>query len=217
MRKLCAPAQPAILGLVALGCLAGWAGPSTVHGQDKVVERDGVRYLESTDTVEQPTTHLTFEEHKETIYREQYRTDVVETQRTVLVPVTEYQWEPRVHHWWNPLVPNTIAYHMVPRTRWEARNHTIRYPQNYRELVPEERIVRVPKRHLGFEQQQRTTLTALGPASGAGQRQLAAESAPAAQAAATVARQPAYIGGVQKLEGDLPRYSTRPGGVRGYR
>jgi hypothetical protein len=213
MQMLRALVLPAFLGLVGIGM----AAPSPARAQDRIVEQNGVRYLERTEPVEKPTTTVTYEERKETVYQEKYRTDVVESQRTVLVPVTEYQWEPRVHHWWNPLVPNTIAYHMVPRTRWEAREHTIRYPQNYKEIVPVERTVRVPKRQLGFEQQQRTTLTALGPASSVPQSQVAQQPAPSYQPAATIARQPAYFGGVQKMEGDLPRYSTRPGGVRGYR
>src|SRR5690606_21169135 len=101
----------------------------SLNGQT-IVEQNGIRYIQRTEPVEQPTTTVTWEERRETAFQERYRTEFVESQQTVLVPVTEYRWEPRVHNWWNPLVPNSIAYHMVPRTRWEPRQHTIRYPQN---------------------------------------------------------------------------------------
>ena len=213
MRKVCALACPAILWFVGVG----FAGPSQVNAQQQVIEQNGMRYVQRTETVQQPTTTITYDERKETVYREQYRTEMVESQQTVLVPVTQYQWEPRIHNWWNPLVPNTIAYHMVPRTRWEARNHTIRAPQTVREIVPEERIVRTQHRQLGFEDQQRTTLTQIGPATTVPAAQIVIQPPPTSQPAASVARQPNYLGGVTKMEGDLPRQSTRPGGMTQYR
>ena len=138
----------------------------TLVAQDvRLVQQNGSQFVESTRTVRQPVASTTLERHEETVYREEYTTQMQESQQTYLAPVTEYRWEPRVHGRLNPFRPNTVAYHLVPRTRWEPRTHTVRTPVTTRQLRPETRVVEVPRRQLGFAQQQQTTRTALAPSS----------------------------------------------------
>ena len=129
----------------------------------RLVQQNGSQFVESTQTVRQPVASTTVERQEQTVYREEYITQVQESQQTYLAPVTEYHWEPRVHGRLNPFRPNTVAYHLVPRTRWETRSHTVRTPVTTRQLRPETRVVEIPRRQLGFAQQQQTTRTALAP------------------------------------------------------
>ena len=112
----------------------------------------GLSNLYAQDVVNQPYTRNVVDRREETVYQEEYVTQMKESQHMVLTPVTEYQWEPRVHNRFNILRPRSMAYHLVPRTRWEARSHTVRTPVTYRQLRPQTRVVEVPRRELGFSQ-----------------------------------------------------------------
>ena len=63
-----------------------------------------------TRRVRTPITSTQYEEREQTVYREPYSTEVYESQRNVLVPVTEYEWQPRWHGVLNPFRPATLAY-----------------------------------------------------------------------------------------------------------
>ena len=154
-------------GTEKLLCLAGClAFATTLSAQDvRLVQQNGSQFVESTQTVRQPVVNTTVERQEQTVYREEYITQMNESQQTYLAPVTEYHWEPRVHGRLNPFRPNTVAYHLVPRTRWEARTHTVRTPVTTRQLRPETRVVEIPRRELSFAEQQQTTRTALTPSS----------------------------------------------------
>ena len=147
--------------LCAVGCLML---TTVVSAQDvRLVQQNGSQFVESTQTVRQPVATTTTERQEQTVYREEYITQLRESQQTYYAPVTEYHWEPRVHGRLNPFRPNTVAYHLVPRTRWEPRTHTVRTPVTTRQLRPETRVVEIPRRQLGFAQQTQTTRTALAP------------------------------------------------------
>lgn len=221
------------LSLAVLGWLVCAADS---RAQDvRLVQQNGAPFVEATQTVRQPVANTTVQRREETVYREEYVTQMQESQQTYLAPVTEYHWEPRVHGVLNPFRPRTIAYHLVPRTHWEPRTHTVRTPITTRQLRPETRIVEVPRRQLGFAQQQQTTRTALAPSTSsfssvsAGAPSSAAvaqhhalpssapQSAPVAAAPALAgngssvvipqtALRPNVIGGVEQLDGDHPRF-----------
>jgi len=152
---------------LAVSLLVVCSSAADVWAQDvRLVQQNGTKFVESTETVRQPVVDTTVERQEQTVYREEYITQMRETQQTYFAPVTEYRWEPRVHGRLNPFRPNTVAYHLVPHTRWEPRTHTIRTPVTTRQLRPQTRVVEVPRRRIGFVEQQRTTRTALAPGSG---------------------------------------------------
>lgn len=158
-----------LFGTEKLLCLAGClVFASTLSAQDvRLVQQNGNQFVESTQTVRQPVANTTVQRQEQTVYREEYITQMNEAQQTYLAPVTEYHWEPRVHGRLNPFRPKTVSYHLVPRTRWEPRTHTVRTPVTTRQLRPETRVVEIPHRQLGFSQQQQTTRTALAPSGSA--------------------------------------------------
>lgn len=51
-----------------------------------------------------------------------------ETVRMVPTPVTEYRYEAYWRGRWNPFAKKSLAYRLVPRTRWEYRPAVTRYP-----------------------------------------------------------------------------------------
>ena len=203
--------------LLGIGLLA-----SLLPAQEVRYETDaqGNRYAVTRRIVRQPYTDVQMREEQQTVYAEQYSTEILESQQVVYTPVTEYAWEPRVHNWWNPLAPAYVAYHLRPHTRWEARVQTTQTPIVRRELVPEQRTVKRPVRELGFvekEVEQRiaidpsvtrqvvTTTRTVAPAS-----TVRANGLPAAQPL-----EGSRYGGVAVYEGDLPRMGmTDRGSVR---
>ena len=91
--------------------------------------------------IQKPVLRRTVQEEQQTVYVDRYVTEMQDSQRTVIVPVTQMVYEPRLHNWWNPFTGAHVAYHLVPRTRWEMRAETVRSPIARHEVVPEQRIV----------------------------------------------------------------------------
>jgi hypothetical protein len=186
--------------LLAVGLL--WlAATSCAIADDEVryVEKDGITFRETRRTVRQPLTETRFEEHNETVFREQYTTEMRDSYRTVYMPVTEYTYEPRVHGWWNPFAPSHVAYHLVPRTRWEPRVETVRTPITSREVVPETRVVRVPVRSLGFVEREEIDRVAVTPSP--------SQRTVSGGAVTSLAERP--VGGISRMENDPPRQGTQ--------
>jgi hypothetical protein len=132
-------------------------------------------------------------------------TQMAETDRTVLAPVVEYQWTPRVQDWWNPFKPTTLAYSLTPVTRWEVQQQVVRTPVTYREMVPEERIVRTPQRSLDFVEEQVTRRVAIDNQTG---RELTVNGLTTGSGSTAIARRAGPIGGVQQMTDSLPRQGT---------
>jgi hypothetical protein len=113
-------------------------------GQVRTVTENGVQYQETREKVLRPVTDVRYEDRTRTVYREQLETETRETERVVLLPVTEYQWESYWVNRWNPFAEPYLAYRYVPRTRMEARTEIVRCPLTTRRLVEEKRPERVP-------------------------------------------------------------------------
>ncbi len=180
-----------------LGCLS--LSPCA-WGQQAVREyvENGQAYRETTEVVRKPVSTTTWQERRETVLVDRVTTQVAETDRNVLVPVVEYQWQPRVHDWWNPFRPTNVGYHLVPTTRWEVQQQTVRTPVTYRETIPEERIVRTPQRSMDFVEETVTRRVAIN--DNTGQPLTLSE----AQGGTAIARRPGY-GGVMQMQDSLPR------------
>jgi hypothetical protein len=176
---------------------------SVVFAQDSRQFRDnGVDYVETVQYASEPVATTQVDRREETVYREEIVTEMRESQLTVYAPVTEYVWQPRVHGL-GIIRPSTLAYHLVPQTRWEPRTHTVRMPVTVRQMRPETRVVEVPRRELGFAQRQDISRTVLSPTS--------TPRVASRATGATIAIPPAAIGGVGQMDGDHPRFGVSGG------
>jgi hypothetical protein len=107
---------------------------------------------------------LEWQPREEVVYRSRLTTEYRPVQRTIVVPRVEYVYEQRLHGWWNPFVEPHVAYHLVPRTRWETRQQTVQLPVTYWEMVRDTEFVQKPVRKLGFAPAADSTWTARTPA-----------------------------------------------------
>ena len=106
---------------------------------------NGVTFAETTRMVRRPVIETNFEEGPQrTVYRRQCQTEIRDTYRTVMVPVTEYRRESRWVGRWNPFVEPYLVEYNVPRTRWEPRTEVVKTPVVKAELVAETVTERVP-------------------------------------------------------------------------
>jgi hypothetical protein len=185
------------------GALAGCVIMSNAAwGQSvrEVVDANGQAFRETTEIVRKPVATTTWQERRETVLVDRVTTQMAETDRNVLVPVVEYQWQPRVHDWWNPFRPTTVAYHLSPTTTWQVQQQVVRTPVTYRETIPEERIVRTPQRSLDFVEETVTRRVAIDD-----RGQELTINGVSTGGAASIARRTAPIGGVMQMTDSLPR------------
>lgn len=112
--------------------------------------KDGVTYQVTRKVEKSPVVETRMQQQSQTVFETEYSTEMREVTKTVWVPVTEYVTEPRWHQWWNPFVEPYMTYDTRPVTRWELRTQTVREPVTTRRELPQERLVEVPVRSLGF-------------------------------------------------------------------
>jgi hypothetical protein len=178
-----------------LACLAG--GLTQLSGEELIkrerFERDGKTYESS--TYRKPVLQQTVQEQQQTVYVDRRVTEMYDSQRTLMVPVTQMVYEPRVHNWWNPFTGAHVAYHLVPRTRWEMRTEIVRSPIERRELVPEQRIVQRVVNTPTFVEEAR--IVEVQP-SGAPTTQVATRSIFQSLPATALPNSGAQIGGIQR-------------------
>lgn len=192
----------ALIGLVSCS--------STLIAEEYVTE-NGQTYRIARTKIRRPVSEIREDVRHETVYRDTYTTEIHEHQRMVYMPITEYQWEPRWHGIWNPLTKPSMAYHLVPRTRWEARAETVRTPVTSRQTVPELRTVRTPVRTLRMVEEEQVSRIAVNPRAVApativanGTPTDSRFSARITRGGETVARREP-VGGISRMESDPPR------------
>lgn len=186
--------------------LLGAAGPNGKADEVRYYENNGVTWRETRRTVEDRVPVSRMEERTETVYREEYTTEMRDTTRTAWVPVTEYRWEAFWVNRWNPLAGPYVAYRQVPHTRWEQRTETVQVPVNARRLVPETRVAR---RAVGSFQTVQRELVSRVPVVGGGTSAGAAlAGGPLAPVQASSVAQRSPIGGIARLESGPPRYGS---------
>jgi len=174
----------------------------TADNSVRYYEQDGVTYREVRSIRKRPVVDTRYEQRERTVYREQVEHDTHTSVRSYLTPVTEYQLQPRMHGVLNPFVPNHVAYHYVPVTRWETRTEEVRRPIVRRSVVPEKTVVNVPVTEHKMVDEEVITRTAVNTPSAIGP-------------AANVATRPIRVGG-QQLTNDPPREGWSSSGVRRY-
>lgn len=127
-----------------------------------VNDQTGYVYRKVFRTVERPTTETRMERRTETVYTPQVVTTTRPENRTYYSPVLGYEWETRLHGWWNPFTQPTVAYHAVPRTRWEARSESVERRETRTEWVAEHRTREVPTQLSRIERQTVTDYEVVG-------------------------------------------------------
>jgi hypothetical protein len=122
----------------------------------------GIVYRAETRTVERPVVDVQVQKQEHTVYRPQTVSETKTEPRTVYLPVVEHHWEARVHGRWNPFVQPTVAYHHVPRTRWEAKTEAIPTVQTRTQWIAEKQTIDVPTRVVRIDREQRTEYIPVG-------------------------------------------------------
>jgi len=131
--------------LLLVGQLIGQAVPAAL-AQDAVryFEENGVTYQEIRRSVPQLVWSTEYQNREQVIYRPEVTTELVDSHRSVPVPVTQYRWVTRIEGRWNPFVEPYVAYDWVPTTHWQYRAEPIKVPVTTTRWTTERRVVQVP-------------------------------------------------------------------------
>lgn len=108
------------------------------------VEENGIRYQVTRQVVPRVVTHTRSESRDSTQLQERYTTDMQEVHRVYQAPVTTQQWVPGYQRTWNVFAPPVLTYRLMPVTKWETRQETVRVPSTRRELIPQTVTHQVP-------------------------------------------------------------------------
>lgn len=131
--------------LLPMGVLLVLAAPAICRAQDVSYDtKDGVTYRVTRQIVQHPVVETRMESRQQTVYLDQYKTQLQAVQRTYQTPVTEYYWEAYWANRWNPFEQPYIAYRYVPRVRWELHTETVQMPVSVHSVVPQTQTVQVP-------------------------------------------------------------------------
>ncbi len=182
------------------------AAGSTPAEEVRYYEKNGVTWCETRRMVEERVPESRMEERAETVYREEFGTEMRPSTRTYWTPVTEYRWEAYWVGRWNLLAEPYLAYRYVPRTHWERRVEVVDVPVSVRRLVPETRTVRRPV--AGFRTVRREVVNRVpvgGSRALADGTLIAGSTTPASPPAVA---QRTEIGGISQMDNDPPRYGT---------
>ena len=167
---------------------------SSVDAQNSRYGTAGSGYEDVVRTVRTPVAATQVEEREQTVYRQQVETQIYETQRNVLVPYTEYRWEPKWHGRFNPFRPPTISYHLVPHTRWKMQIQTVQTPVTRTNWLPEKCLMHVPVTTFRIENQGQVL------------RRPGNTLSPVVRQAMAVSNH--ALGGVARMENDPPRHGS---------
>jgi hypothetical protein len=195
-----------------IGCLSLCA--STTIAQDtRYFDEDGIMWRETVRRMQVPETTTHSEKRTQTVYRQEFTTEMRKSNRTVYTPSTQYFWRPRYRGVLNPFVPTTVSYELVPAIQWQAHTEVSERPVVTSQVVPEQRTVEVLVRTTRYVQRDEVSRVALGAARHLAARVVRNDSpvrqpvATPSQPRATISRQP-VVGGVSRLESDPPRRSS---------
>lgn len=144
-------------------------GRSTaVVPQVRYIVENGIRYQETRTVVRQPVRDVRYEERQQTGYQQRYRTDVQRVDYYTQVPVTQYEWVPRLYDWWRVFRGGYVAYGMEPYTTFQTVPQSTQVPMTRREVRPFTRTVKVAVPYVRYEDRVQVARVALGPAGSSG-------------------------------------------------
>ena len=130
--------------LLVTAMLSFAAAGRVVADEVRYYEQNGVTYCETRRVVQQRVPQTRIEQRPQTVYRQEFATEVRETPRTYWTPVTEYQTQTYLAGRWNPFATPHFEYRTVPTVRWEQKTEVVRTPVTCQKLVPETKTVSCP-------------------------------------------------------------------------
>ncbi len=172
---------------------------SLVADDVRTFEENGIKYQETTQTVQRLIPETRYEQREYTNYQPRYTTDMQEVPRTYQVAVTRQEWVPGYQRTWNVFAPPVLSYRLIPVTRLETRSETVRVPVTKQEWIPQKQVQQVPVTNTKLAEEKHVHRVAVGTVQGEG-------------GGALVANRADGTGGT-KLESDPPR--TGPSEWRG--
>ena len=194
-----------------------WAGPALVllfttlaqtTSAQEVKVIDGVRYQVSTRKVQRTVPVTEMQDRHQTVYTQQITTENLNSQQTVITPVTQYQTVTHLRGRWNPFITPYYTYDVRPVTTWHQSVANVQVPVSRMAWVPQTQTVQVPVTTYRTAEVEETTRVALGP-----QNRTFASAQPLSPTA-TIAARPSTtvisstpLGGVA-MENDPPRSGT---------
>ena len=104
----------------------------------------GIVYRKISRTIEKPVVQTKIRQQSEVVYRPHTITETKPENRTVITPVVEYKWKPKLTGRWNPFRPPSVRYERVPLTTWEARTEVIHKTKTTTQWVAENRTLEIP-------------------------------------------------------------------------
>ena len=177
--------------------------------QYRYVEENGIRYMETRSTVNQPVRDFRYVDMPQTYYLQRYRTDYVNQTSVQHVPQTKYECVPRLYDWWRVfgvLGQPYVQYGMEPETTWQAVPRTATVPLTRRELAQQTRTVKVAVPFVRMVEKEQISRVAVGPATN--------RSASSPQSLPTLAAgTPRYPGAPQARPATQPTYVPANGAV----
>ena len=179
----------------------------TALGQEvKYVERDGIRYQETTRISQRQVPVTVMQDRQQTVYTQQLTTNTLNHQQLYCVPNTSYQWDSRLRGRWNPFMTPYWTYNLRPVTTWNTQVANVQIPVNQVAWVPQTKTVQVPVTAYRTADERIVTSVPMNntatPSSGL------ASAQPLSSRSATIAARPgSQLGGVA-LQNDPPRQAT---------
>ena len=154
---------------------------------------------------------VVMQDRQQTVYAQQWSTQMVNSQRLYCTPVTQYHMVSRLNGRWNPFVKPYWTHEMKPVTTWHQQVAAVQVPVTHLAWVPQTQTVQVPVTAYRTLEEETISRVALNhPQSLAGPQALTADSP-----SATLAASPGHgslvdvqpIGGIA-LKNDPPRKAT---------
>jgi len=193
----------------ALALVCGLCVGSAFAQSVKIVERNGIRYQETTRITQRQVPVTVMQDRQQTVYSQQLTTNTLNHQQLYCVPNTSYQWDSRLRGRWNPFATPYWTYNLRPVTTWSTQVANVQIPVNQVAWVPKTTTVQVPVTAYRTAEEEVTTRIAMNDSASTG----LASARPLSSPSATIAARPSTplrgvsLGGVS-LENDPPRQAT---------
>ncbi len=198
--------------LILLAAFVAGTAVCRVEGNEvRYYEENGVTYRETRQVVQRPVYQTEMRPTSQTVYRQEQVTEMRETTRTWLSPVTEHKCEAVWMGRWNPFVQPYLVYKPTTQTRWEARTETVQTPVTVSRWVPQTHTAEVPVTVQRMVPEEIVSRVAVGTS---GVPTLASPATVPMVTGGALAPMPrpmpaaGPVGGVARLDNDPPRQGT---------
>ena len=122
----------------------------------------GIVYRKISRTIEKPVVETKLSQQSEVVYRPHTITETKPENRTVMTPIVEYKWKPKLTGRWNPSRPPSIRYEKVPHTTWEARTEVVHRTKTTTQWIAENRTLEIPTKTVRTSREHSVAYEAVG-------------------------------------------------------